>query len=174
MSSEDHLSIWLKLRIKLNNVNDQVLENHQDDIINSLGGIRSILQDYLINVDVLKQFDPQKSKSLLNTLYKIEEKERINKHPPISDLVVNVSDDESDDDDESNDESLICDTNLISLPTDLLSSCCQYLTICDLKSVQLTCSALTPIARLPSSTNIAVKQLLVFNDNIKESILCIA
>lgn len=277
---DDPLSVWLKLRSKLNNTDDDLLEKYRDEIISSLGGIRSILQDYLLNADILQQFDKNKTKSLLNTLYKIQESQHIgingsmheeiahphpqnngnpnsnhghfqyrqNKqhhqtsnhvnfnlnHGPSSnhqrysvDLsalasvkfkqpkrkykgnnlrgqssnnhqrqnsryyrnshnAVNILNEANHSSSTAqsrqsteayNDKYPITSgklSSLLELPQSALINICTFLTICDNKSIQLSCCTLTPIARLPSSKYIAISVLNGFQFNICDAILCIA
>ena len=249
-SLDDPLSVWLKLRVKLNNTNDRLLNEYQDDIISSLGGMRSILQDYLLNADILQQFDKKKTKSLLNTLYRIQEnnnyprlseyddhrymRDRVahphhphHHHPhlhlhdantnyskstkrysvDLSELKYNHFNHSKQIKRKDNHRhsqqlnpnhkyinhkttnhhrsNLLLMYNdkypvtkdyltIIELPQDTLSAICTYLTVCDLKCMQLTCSTLTAIARLPASKYIACQHLQTFDEEIKESILCVA
>mmetsp|Transcript_25049 Transcript_25049/g.40630 ORF Transcript_25049/g.40630 Transcript_25049/m.40630 type:complete len:776 (-) Transcript_25049:205-2532(-) len=66
------------------------------------------------------------------------------------------------------------DLSFIHFPLHVLVSTCAFLTVCDLKALQVSCSTFAGVGTLPKSKRVALKQIAGFQANIRASILCVA
>ena len=135
----DCFAIWLKAKRLLSNISDEALYERQSQLLVILGGIRGILQNLLKDVDTVH---PEILDELCHEL-----------QPKESDSYSNLSPLSA------SSSSSLQSSHILDLPDDIQNKMCQYLTIFDLKNIQLTCLSLAIIARAPFNTHPARIQL---------------